>query len=284
MKKSSPSRLSPKAAAQVILRRTTMPLASSLCLVSDPFLQPRDGPNSPIGPEEDLTSLDKRDGSHWELLDCEKHEERQTVKAVCTESGPTSNCGKLFVKRVEETVVEMPDHCGAGRYAVAVSMEIATNQTLPPELVKRLSRRGVTLPRVYDFTFDYDFSPIHRRGESDVRFRIDYSSEPYYWNEIVNSPGEAKRDVHDLHAEVKRDFSGSWPAYLHHKFRQEKSNTPSHKMDELHERWFTKNKRWFSNDVVKWLDKLGEINEEWDIAKHRINASEYRDEQSIPAD
>ncbi|KAH7038273.1 glycosyl hydrolases family 18-domain-containing protein [Microdochium trichocladiopsis] len=222
------------------------------------------------GPEKDLTSLDKRDGSHWELFDCENHDKRQTVTAVCTDDGPTSNCGKIFLGTVEETVIELPQGCGAGRYAVAVSMDLSQNQSLPETHARSLAGRGIVLPRKYDLTFDYDFSPIHQRGTKDVLLRIDYSSEPAYWDEIVDRPGEAKREWHDIHAEVERDHGGSWPAYMHHRFRKEKRETPEHMMDEFHKRWFTKDKRWFSSKVVKWLENMRKVDAKVDIARHRI--------------
>ena len=166
------------------------------------------------GPKKDLISLDKRDGSHWELLGCEKHDKRQTIQAICTDTGPDSNCGDIFLGQVAETVTEMPPHCGAGRYAVAVSLEPSKNQTITPDIEMKLRRRGTIAPRIYDFTFDYDFSPIHGRDKSDVLVRIDYASEPGYWASIVNKAGEKKRSLDDLHMEVKRDHGGSVSASL----------------------------------------------------------------------
>ena len=47
------------------------------------------------GPKEDLSTFDKRDGSHWELFECDedRHDRRQTVKAVCTDNSSSNNCG-----------------------------------------------------------------------------------------------------------------------------------------------------------------------------------------------
>jgi chitinase len=128
--------------------------------------------------------MDKRDGSHWDVYDCEHiGTNRQTAKAVCIDESEDSKCGIIFTGRgVAETVVEMPAGCGAGKYAMAVSLEPAANQTLPHRLVKR----GLKNPVVHDFTFDYDFTPLQRRqSESNVLLRIDYSDDPGYWNNIV---------------------------------------------------------------------------------------------------
>jgi chitinase len=122
------------------------------------------------GPSDEITSLDKRDGSHWEVYGCDNkmHEERQTAKMVCTDESANSNCDVIRTGHgVAETIVEMPPHCGPGKYAVAVSLEPALDQNLPPNLLKR----GLKSSVVYDFTFDYDFTPLQRRATSKVQIR-----------------------------------------------------------------------------------------------------------------
>lgn len=135
------------------------------------------------GPSDEITTLDKRDGSHWDVYDCE-HDgvERQTAKAVCIDESDEANCGIIWKGRgVAETVIELPPGCGAGRYAMAVGLEPAANQTLP----SHLDEYGLKNPVVYDLTFDYDFTPLQRRGDSNVLLRIDYSNDPGYWSQIV---------------------------------------------------------------------------------------------------
>jgi chitinase len=128
--------------------------------------------------------MKKRSGSHWELYDCGsgRTEERRTAKAVCTTDGSAgSNCKDVYKGfGVAGTIVEMPSGCGPGRYAVAVALEHTQNQTLPHHLVKR----GVS-GRIYDFTFDYDFSPIMKRADSKTLLRIDYSDDPGFWTKVV---------------------------------------------------------------------------------------------------
>jgi len=136
------------------------------------------------GPADEMTTMDKRDGSHWDVFDCENAgTKRQTAKAVCIDESESSNCGVIRLGRgVAETVVEMPAGCGPGKYAMAVSLEPSVNQTLPHRLVKR----GLKHPIMYDFVFDYDFTPLQRRdGGSNTLLRIDYSDDPGYWNTIV---------------------------------------------------------------------------------------------------
>jgi chitinase len=136
------------------------------------------------GPSDEITSLNKRDGSHWEVYECDEilHEGRQEAKMVCTDDSEASNCGIIGTGRgVAETVIEMPSGCGPGKYAMAVSLEPSSSQILPSHLEKR----GLNNPTVYDLTFDYDFTPLQRRGGSNVLLRIDYSDDPGYWNDVV---------------------------------------------------------------------------------------------------
>ncbi len=217
------------------------------------------------GPEKQLTSMNKRDCSHWELYGCptDRHDGRQTVKAVCADESDDSNCGRIFNGGVPETVIELPHECGLGRYALAVSMEVSTDHTLPAEMHKRLVKRGLVQPRVYDLTYDYDFSVLQGREDNQVQVRIDFSTDPYYWGNVVNTPAKVKRD---MELEVDDRFDGDWKAYIHEKFHAEKRSTPDHELHILTERWF-------SATVQNWLDKMLKVEHEWTLVKHRIDAS-----------
>jgi chitinase len=72
-----------------------------------------------------------QDGSHWELFGCDNsiNEDRQTVKAVCTNTSESSNCGEIFTGDVPATIIEMPANCGAGKYAVAVDMKLSESHS-----------------------------------------------------------------------------------------------------------------------------------------------------------
>jgi chitinase len=207
------------------------------------------------GPENEMTSVDKRDGSHWELFDCDNAvgEQRQTVKAVCTDSSENSNCNIIFKGGVPRTVVDMPAHCGPGKYSVAVSLRESTNHT---HLHHRLEKRGLRHAPVYDFTFDYDFLPIEKRADSKVLVRIDYSDDPGYWSTIVSAHHDSKK--RDL--EVETHFGGSHHAWLEHTWRKEK-RLMNH--EELH-------KRWWSGNVKEWADKQKAVDVDYTGIRHRV--------------
>ncbi|KAI1119842.1 hypothetical protein F5Y10DRAFT_283740 [Nemania abortiva] len=216
-----------------------------------------------VGPSSQLTSMRKRDGSHWELYNCgdNSHSSTRTVKAVCTDESEASNCHIIFKDGVERTVIEVPPECGPGRYAVAVSMSESIDHTLPKEMAHRLVKRGLLKPRVYDLTFDYDFSVLQGLADNDVDIRIDFSTDPYYWSNVVDSPAMKKRDVE---LRVRHEYGGNWKRYVHDIFHEDKHNTPD---EELH----ILRKKWFSADLKQWLDKQLDVNTEWQAATHMVN-------------
>lgn len=62
-------------------------------------------------PEELQISLDKRDGSHWEVFDCFDgvSEEEQTIRITCSDHSDNSNCDKIHLGHgVPGTILEMP--------------------------------------------------------------------------------------------------------------------------------------------------------------------------------
>ncbi|KAI1381148.1 family 18 glycosyl hydrolase [Hypoxylon crocopeplum] len=233
------------------------------------------------GPPEQVTSMDKRDGSHWTLHGCglEEHLGRRTVQAVCDEEWEDSNCHEIFLGKVPTTVVLMPEGCGApgGKYAVAVSMEPSSS----------LTKRDLHLDDsavVYDFTFDYNFGPIARRGDPNMLLRIDYSDDPGYWATVVTPPPGPAPKTRDLEAheawkrdldrhvnerreaeiEVERDHDGSWEKYLDHRWRVERRATPDHELHLLH-------KKWFSATLGEWIEALRHVDIQQDLIRHSVN-------------
>ncbi|KAI8313504.1 Chitotriosidase-1 [Colletotrichum sp. SAR11_59] len=92
-----------------------------------------------VSPEALQISLDKRDGSHWDVFDC--HDS---------------------ISEGEHTVRMMPRGCGLGKYAVAKSMAPALGRDHAKLLPRHLSYLAGLEPVVYDLTFDYDFSRVPR--------------------------------------------------------------------------------------------------------------------------
>lgn len=51
---------------------------------------------------------------------------------------------------------------------------------------------------------------------------------------------------------------------MHETYRREKRETPEHELDQFH-------KRWFSATVGDWLDKIRQVDVEFDATHHSIN-------------
>ena len=188
-------------------------------------------------PEELQVSLDKRDGSHWEVFNCQDRETEgeHTVQMVCTDVSADSNCYKIGLGHgVPGTLLQMPVGCGPGKYAVAKSMT-PSKKDVPAHLQKRLIN-----PIVYDLTFDYDFTRV-RRDLGDTQMRIDFSNKKNYWDNVVAAAAsgkrKSKRSLADVGGNHKRWLEEEWRYDYHFG-----AATP----EVLH-------KRWFGKDVIDWL-------------------------------
>lgn len=215
------------------------------------------------GPLDELSNLDKRDGAHWEVFDCdtESHEGPQTAKIVCTDHSEDSNCHELWLGGIETKVLKMPAGCGPGKYAMGLSLRAIENEPAPPHVTIR--SLGKKPPTIYELAFDFDFSPLQRR-DSNVLLRIDYSDNPGYWSEIVAAPaGQQKRD---MHAEVEHEHAGDWHGYLDRRFARERRATPDADLNVLHERWL-------SILIDDWYNRMRDVDYDVDVLRHRIQDS-----------
>ncbi|KAL8730716.1 MAG: hypothetical protein Q9166_003908 [cf. Caloplaca sp. 2 TL-2023] len=195
-------------------------------------------------PEELQVSLDKRDGSHWELFNCNDavSEEEQTIQMFCTDVSENSNCHKISLGHgVPGTIVQMPKGCGPSKYAVAKSM-VLSDVELPSHLAKRYYEAK---PIVYDLTFDFDWRRVPR-DLGDTQMRVDFSNEVGYWDSIVSKAAKhkRKRSLDDVGGNHKRWLEAAWRDDAHF-------SGLSH--EELH-------KRWFGSDAIAWLEGLFNTN------------------------
>ncbi|KAK4118089.1 glycoside hydrolase family 18 protein [Parathielavia appendiculata] len=221
------------------------------------------------GPPDQLQNLNKRDGSHWEVYGCdaELHEGRQSARLVCTrDRNSEHNCDDILLGGVEDTVLEMPPHCGPGKYALAVSLEPMHDASTDNILSPRLKRRLPVGATVYNLTFDYGFHRLRGRQDNRVKLRIDYSNARHYWNQIVAASPNEKRSMEDLEHIVKRDHDGDWKRYLDHSYRMDRRNTPPEELHLLHERWYSAN-------LIDWIAKMRNVQMNVDVLDQRVRKS-----------
>ncbi|WDK21332.1 glycosyl hydrolase family 18 protein [Colletotrichum graminicola] len=194
-------------------------------------------------PGEIQTSLDKRDGSHWEVFNCTEavSEGEHTVQMVCTDSSERSNYGDIYKGHgVEGTILEMPQNrdCGLGKHAVAKSLEPAGNQFLPQHLVERKLLHDAT---IYDLKFDYNFTRVPW-GFGPTQLRVDFSNQEGYWNKIVAAPSskKSKRTLDEV--------GGN-----HRRWLEEECRDDYHRGSVSREELY---RRWFGDDALQWLKEL----------------------------
>lgn len=190
-------------------------------------------------PEELQITLDKRDGSHWDVFDCsDSREDEQTVRMICADDSENSTCHKIHLGHgAPGTIVEMPPGCSEGKYAVVKSLQPSQDQQLPGHLAKRNLNSAVM-----DLTLDYDFTRVPR-DLGDTQIRIDSSNELGYWDKVVDkaaSKRKVKRDLSGHDGNHRRWLEDAW---------KEDVDSFGHGHEELH-------KRWFGSDIVDWLKGL----------------------------
>jgi chitinase len=206
-----------------------------------------------VSPEALQVSLDKRDGSHWDVFDCHDSvsEGEHTVRMVCNDYTPDSNCHKIGLGHgVPGTILQMPNGCGPGKYAVAKSMTPAPGKDHKKLLPRHLSHLAGLEPVVYELTFDYDFHRVPR-DLGNTQMRIDFSNQDDYWKNIVAGSVTRKRDAHGRKRHVKRtleDVGGNPVRWLEEEFRDD-FHFDKIASRELHARWFGK-------DILEWLAAL----------------------------
>ncbi|RMZ82759.1 hypothetical protein DV738_g1689, partial [Chaetothyriales sp. CBS 135597] len=194
-------------------------------------------------PEELQVSLDKRDGSHWDVFGCTDAvtEGEHTVQMVCTDFSEDSNCHKIGLGHgVPGTILQMPSGCGPGKYAVAKDMVPSSTAGLPGHL----SHLAARSPIVYDLTFDYDFMRVPR-DLGDTMMRVDFSNQDNYWDTVVAGSVAKKR------RKSKRslaDVGGNHIRWLEEEFRDDYHFGALGRRDL--------EARWFGSDVLSWLAQL----------------------------
>lgn len=162
------------------------------------------------GSDTAVASMSKRDNPGVHFLDCAEDPlklplgQAQTARVICL-SGDLEECFGVQKNGVEGTIVKMPDGCGSGTYARAISLDLSKNQSIQKDLLM-----DGTVSAVYDFTFDYNMSLV-RRDAGKLSIRMDYSNVPGYWKAIVASNGVLqKRRLQDLVDRFFAEKSEDW--------------------------------------------------------------------------
>lgn len=131
------------------------------------------------GSDTVVSSMSKRDNPGIRFLGCPKNildaplEQIQTARVICMH-GSLEDCFRVQQNGVEGTIVKMPEECGRGTYARAVSLTPSQDQNISVELALENS-----VSAVYDFSFDYNLGLV-RRDAGKLSIRMDYSNVKGY--------------------------------------------------------------------------------------------------------
>lgn len=141
------------------------------------------------GPPETVSNLQRRDGSHLEILSCDdiSEDRRSTIRIACMSDASDADCD-IGGGVTNGTILRMPDGCGPGQYAVAHDRRHSQDQRIPGHLKRSTAEE----PDVHDLDISYDFSLI-KRDAGDIYIRIDYSNAFDYWDEVVRGDPVTKR-------------------------------------------------------------------------------------------
>ncbi|RSL40913.1 hypothetical protein CEP54_015977 [Fusarium duplospermum] len=161
------------------------------------------------GSDTAVSSMSKRDNPGLHFLDCPPNlletplHEPQSARVICL-SGTFEQCFGVDKNGVKGTIVKMPDECGAGTYARAISLVPSQNQTFPAAI-----SHADPISAVYDFTFDYNMQLV-RRDAGKISIRMDYSNVKGYWKAVVAGAPKLKRDLKNLVDRFFSDQQSDW--------------------------------------------------------------------------
>jgi hypothetical protein len=96
----------------------------------------------------------------WSIMDCNStSQDAQEIRIVCHNPGP--GCDHLFQGGAVDTIVRLPEECADAPFARVVNVTTSTNQTLSPDIAKRVAtrrRRRSSPPEVMVMAIDYNFT------------------------------------------------------------------------------------------------------------------------------
>ncbi|TFK47998.1 hypothetical protein OE88DRAFT_1738119 [Heliocybe sulcata] len=94
----------------------------------------------------------------WQILNCDQNTTQQDIRLVCMNE--TASCNHLFQDGAENTLVRLPENCGASPFARVAKAWVSTDQSMPDLVKANLTRRDGTVPQVQALTLDTSWSSI----------------------------------------------------------------------------------------------------------------------------
>jgi hypothetical protein len=120
---------------------------------------------------------DVTNAAGWQILDCDaKSANPQDIRLVCTD--PKAGCDSLFKGGAEDTIVRLPNSCGAGPFARVTKAWVHEDQSVPSSVAKKM-KRAVADPKhpVRGLALTYDFDGISDKN-GPVSFWVSSTTNP----------------------------------------------------------------------------------------------------------
>ncbi|KAJ6480354.1 hypothetical protein C8R45DRAFT_351910 [Mycena sanguinolenta] len=133
----------------------------------------------------------------WTILDCDSTALAQDIRLVCT--GNADSCDHVFQGNGPiDTIVRLPQGCGANAFARVADSWIHGNQTLPDDVASQLSRRQ-DAPLVQGLTLDTQFDDADPTTTGTVNIAVSGTNIPGQIGNLTVTPPTSSRRRSRLH-------------------------------------------------------------------------------------
>ncbi|KAJ7929627.1 hypothetical protein B0H13DRAFT_1964126 [Mycena leptocephala] len=121
----------------------------------------------------------------WTILNCDPSALQQDIRLVCT--GDSATCGHLFQDGAVNTLVRLPQNCGANAFARVGRSWVPEDQSVPANVARQLSRRQ-DAPVVQALALDTDFAAAGGDPADPVNIAIAGTNVPGQTGNLTVTP------------------------------------------------------------------------------------------------
>ncbi|RUS23820.1 hypothetical protein BC938DRAFT_474576 [Jimgerdemannia flammicorona] len=158
-----------------------------------------------LGPASRLSNFHQT-ASAWKLVGCTNSTRKQKVMAYCTSVEAEVHCSDIFNGGAKDTIIKLPDGCGASPFAHVVKFH-PTRKSLPQSELRLIGKKNSI---VFELVFDYDFKSIpYKEGQTPMQMHMEFSNLPgfvehpnygkprsyHQWLTGINKPTPPKKNA-----------------------------------------------------------------------------------------
>ncbi|KAJ7763085.1 hypothetical protein B0H14DRAFT_3895554 [Mycena olivaceomarginata] len=129
----------------------------------------------------------------WTILNCDAEALAQDIRLACQ----TADCEHLFEGHgAIDTLIRLPQTCGANAFARVADIRVDPDQTLPSEVAATISPTGNITSMIFILSVDTNFAAIDSTKTGPVRFSLEGYNFPVA--NITPSTSPTRRDARGL--------------------------------------------------------------------------------------